>query len=162
MGSFMHLCSCVLNHETLVNVFKTGQIIPTTENKQTNKPVFTLVTTPSIVLFPRKERPQMWNSQINLNIFAQQLWVKMMMPFVVPFPVNDVNDDFRNPGDFFYMKDESGRLSYKIQNNSFFVIFLWYIFKYDDNKSRDMVQKDWKCIFDFSLTVCLTVLLSSR
>ncbi len=67
-----------------------------------------------------------------------------------------VNDDIRDPGGFFTWKTEVADFHMKIWNNSFFVIFLWYIFKFDYNQSRDTVQKGWKCIFDFSLTLNLS------
>ncbi len=54
---------------------------------------------------------------------------------------------------FFTWKTKVADFYIKIRNNSFFVIFWWYIFKFDYNKSRDMVQKGRKYIFDFSLTL---------
>ncbi len=55
----------------------------------------------------------------------------------------------------FTWKMEVADFHLKIQNNSFFVIFFGYNFKFDNNKSRDMVQKGWKCIFDFSSALML-------
>ncbi len=57
-------------------------------------------------------------------------------------------------GSLIKWKMEVADFTLKIQNNSFFVIFLWYIFNFDKKRSRDMVQKGWKCIYDFSSTFC--------
>ncbi len=48
---------------------------------------------------------------------------------------------------------EVAHFNIKIWNNSLFVIFLWFFSKFDYNKSRDMIQKVWKCIFDFISTL---------
>ncbi len=54
---------------------------------------------------------------------------------------------------FFTCKKEVAGFNLQIRNNWFFVIFLWYIFETDYNKGKDVVQKGWKCIFDFSSTL---------
>ncbi len=64
-----------------------------------------------------------------------------------------VNDDIRDPGDFFTWKTEVADFHIKIWNNSVFVIFCDPFLKFYYSKSRDMVQKGWKCIFDCSSTL---------
>ncbi len=58
---------------------------------------------------------------------------------------------------FFTWKTEVADFSIKIRDNSFFVNFLGYIFKFDNNKSMD---KGWKCISDFSSTLSVTKLVN--
>ncbi len=60
----------------------------------------------------------------------------------------------------FYMKDGSSRLLCKNMKLFIylFIFCVWYIFKFDHNKSRDMVQKGWKCIFDFKSSSLQTLM----
>ncbi len=67
-----------------------------------------------------------------------------------------VNADITDPGVLFQMKDGSGRLKFKkYETIHYLLFFLSYIFKFDQKMSRDMVQKIWNCIFEFSLSLSI-------